>query len=232
MKRVMEARPSPAMVVALIALFVALGGSAAALTGSNTVQSDDLGPGAQVKAPDVADNAVNGADVLNNSLAGADINNLTGADVTDNSLTGADVNESTLSGGNAATVGGARVCDGVVGLSVGQTAEVCSAGPLSLTASCSAGADTTFAALTLDNTGADHAFWAASTSNGIEDADWNDADPSIQFVAIATNTSDIERASFSAGTQGGSQLAGEAAARARHIAPGIGTCHFSLGVIS
>jgi hypothetical protein len=61
------------MVVALLALFVALGGSAAALSGSNTVQSDDLGPGAQVKAPDVAANAVNGGDVVNNSLTGADV---------------------------------------------------------------------------------------------------------------------------------------------------------------
>jgi hypothetical protein len=72
--KVMKMRPSPAMVVALIALFVALGGSAAALSGSNTVQSDDLGPGAQVKAPDVADNAVNGADVLNGSLTLSDLN--------------------------------------------------------------------------------------------------------------------------------------------------------------
>jgi hypothetical protein len=62
------------MIVALIALFVALGGSAAALSGSDTVQSDDLGPGAQVKAPDVADNAVNGADVVNGSLGLADLN--------------------------------------------------------------------------------------------------------------------------------------------------------------
>ena len=49
-------RPSHATVVAYVALFVALGGgtTAVALNGSNTVQSDDLGPGAQVKAPDVA----------------------------------------------------------------------------------------------------------------------------------------------------------------------------------
>ena len=73
-------RPSPAMVVALIALFVALGGSAAALSGSNTVQTDDLGPGSQVTAPDVAANAVNGQDVVDNSL--------TGADVLESSLTG------------------------------------------------------------------------------------------------------------------------------------------------
>ena len=59
-----------ANVVSVIALFVALGGgtTAVALSGSNTVQSDDLGPGSQVTAPDVASNAVNGSDVLNGSL--------------------------------------------------------------------------------------------------------------------------------------------------------------------
>src|SRR3954463_12937227 len=67
-------RPSAAMVVACIALFVALGGGAYALSGSNTVQSDDLGPGAQVKAPDVAANAVNGSNVVDNSVTGADVN--------------------------------------------------------------------------------------------------------------------------------------------------------------
>jgi hypothetical protein len=53
---------------------VALSGTAAGLAGSDTVQSDDLGPGAQVKAPDVADNAVDGADVVNGSLGLADLN--------------------------------------------------------------------------------------------------------------------------------------------------------------
>src|SRR5687768_15312721 len=70
----MKARPSPAMVVALIALFVSLSGTATALSGSTTVQSDDLGPGSQGTAPDVADNAVNGSDVVDNSLTGSDVN--------------------------------------------------------------------------------------------------------------------------------------------------------------
>jgi len=69
-----KTRPSPAMVVALTALFVALCGTASALPGSDTVQSDDLGPGAQVTAPDVAANAVNGSDVVDNSVTGADVN--------------------------------------------------------------------------------------------------------------------------------------------------------------
>ena len=70
-------RPSPAMIVACIALFVALGGTAVALNGSNTVQSDDIGPGAQVKAPDVAANAVNGAKIVDNSVTGRDVNEST-----------------------------------------------------------------------------------------------------------------------------------------------------------
>jgi hypothetical protein len=63
-----------ANVMATIAVFLVLsGGTAVALSGSNTVQSDDLGPGAQVKAPDVAANAVNGSDIVDNSITGADI---------------------------------------------------------------------------------------------------------------------------------------------------------------
>jgi hypothetical protein len=68
-----------ANVMATLAVFLVLGGgSAVALNGQNTVQSDDLGPGAQVKQADVADDAVNSADVVNQSLTGADIKNRSG----------------------------------------------------------------------------------------------------------------------------------------------------------
>jgi hypothetical protein len=63
-----------ANVISTLCLFLLLsGGTAVALSGSNSVQSDDLGPGSQVTAPDVATNAVNGSDVVNGSIAGADI---------------------------------------------------------------------------------------------------------------------------------------------------------------
>jgi hypothetical protein len=61
------------VMVTILAFLVLSGGTAVALSGSNTVQSDDLGPGAQVQAADVAANAVNGQDVADNSLGGADI---------------------------------------------------------------------------------------------------------------------------------------------------------------
>ena len=77
-----------ANVVSTLCLFLLLGGgTAVALNGSNTVQSDDLGPGAQVKAPDVAANAVNSADVANNSLTGADIADRSGVDTCEKPLT-------------------------------------------------------------------------------------------------------------------------------------------------
>jgi len=63
-----------ANVMATLAVFLVLsGGSAIALSGHNTVQSDDIGPGAQVKAADVAANAIDGVNVVENSLTGADV---------------------------------------------------------------------------------------------------------------------------------------------------------------
>jgi hypothetical protein len=113
-------RPSHATVVAYLALFVALGGtSALALSGSNTVFSDDIandnfnspteGQGGLVASDlragsvggsEVADSSLTGTDVFNNTISGADITNgsLSGADVFDNTIGGADVTNNSLSG--------------------------------------------------------------------------------------------------------------------------------------
>jgi hypothetical protein len=61
------------VMVTLLAFIVLTGGTAVALGGSNTVQSDDLGPGAQVKKPDIAADAVGTNKVINDSLTGTDI---------------------------------------------------------------------------------------------------------------------------------------------------------------
>lgn len=65
--------PSPAMVVAIIALIAALTGSAYAALGKNTVGSRQLKRKA-VSTGKIANNAVNGQKVANGSLSGADIN--------------------------------------------------------------------------------------------------------------------------------------------------------------
>lgn len=67
-------KPSPAMVVACISLFVALGGTSfAAMTlARNSVLSKHIKNG-QIKRADLAANAVTGAKVANNALTGADV---------------------------------------------------------------------------------------------------------------------------------------------------------------
>jgi hypothetical protein len=62
-----------ANVVASLALFLALtGGTAVALSGTNTVFSDDIVDG-QVKKPDIADGSVGSGKLIDGSIASADI---------------------------------------------------------------------------------------------------------------------------------------------------------------
>jgi hypothetical protein len=112
MDRIMRARPSASMAVALIALFVSLSGVALATHpgGQNTINSADIIDG-QVKEPDVGQAAVASNEVKNDSILPGDVapnsltsgriadGSLTGADVANNSLKGADVDEDTLVGG-------------------------------------------------------------------------------------------------------------------------------------
>jgi hypothetical protein len=65
-------RPSPAMIVACIALIVALGGTAWAIA-ANSVGTTELKNGAVTK-PKLAANAVGTGKVIDNSLTGADLN--------------------------------------------------------------------------------------------------------------------------------------------------------------
>jgi hypothetical protein len=99
--RLKSARPSPALVISLVALFVSIGGigyAATTITGKN-----------------VKNSSLTGKDVKNSSLTGSDIKNssLSGKDIKNNSLTGSDVLESKLgkvpTAGAADTAGSARI---------------------------------------------------------------------------------------------------------------------------
>jgi hypothetical protein len=100
-------QPTPAFVLALIALLVAMSGTAVAVTAlaPNSVKSKHIVNG-QVKVKDLAADSVRGPKVQDASLTGADVADasLAGEDVQDDSLSGADVNESTLQGVMASSV--------------------------------------------------------------------------------------------------------------------------------
>jgi hypothetical protein len=85
--------PSPAMAVALLALFVALGGSSYAALKVNSRQ--------------IADNSVRSRDLRNNEVRSADVRN--------NSLTGADVNEARLGTVRSATTANSASTAGAAG---------------------------------------------------------------------------------------------------------------------
>jgi hypothetical protein len=97
-------RPSPAMVVAVVALIAALSGTAYAALGKNSVGSRQLKAKA-VTAGKIANNAVTSAKVAKGSLTGVDINV--------NALGTVPTAASATSAGNAGTVGGhAAACPG------------------------------------------------------------------------------------------------------------------------
>ena len=90
MRKLRNRRPGHATVVAYLALFVALSGTAMAvdgpLAGQNTVGSEDI----------INSEGIQGIDVKNTTLAGAHVanNSLPGADLTDNSVTSAKIADS------------------------------------------------------------------------------------------------------------------------------------------
>ncbi|HEX7299668.1 MAG TPA: hypothetical protein VF257_11720 [Solirubrobacteraceae bacterium] len=81
MGRLLRHRPSPAMVIALLALFVALGGSsyAAIKIGARNIKTGAVGSRAiannSIRSTDIRDGFVTGQDVRDNSLNNADIDN-------------------------------------------------------------------------------------------------------------------------------------------------------------
>jgi len=87
MRRRTRNMPSASMVVAFTALLLALGGTAVALPGSNTVTSGDIVRGG-VRSSDIKNNSVRSGDIRNSTIRGKDVRNGT--------LRGADINEGSL----------------------------------------------------------------------------------------------------------------------------------------
>jgi uncharacterized protein YjbI with pentapeptide repeats len=117
-------RPTPAFVLAIVALMVALGGSAvAAGRVPNSDKSKHIANG-QVKKQDLGANSVRGEKVLDGSITGLDLQDASvgGADVQDGSLEGADVKDGSLTGADVQddSLTGADIQEGTLGLMSNQ----------------------------------------------------------------------------------------------------------------
>jgi hypothetical protein len=160
-KSILRRRPSPALVIALIALFVSLSGVAYGVA-TGSIDSREL-KNNTIRSRDLRNNDIRTRDLRNNEVRGRDLRNSTvqGRDVALNTLTGDDVNESRLgkvptaanadsagtagtatSAGNAATVGGLAVRKFFAKQAPGTTAtEIFRGDTFIVRAGCLAGGD-------------------------------------------------------------------------------------------
>jgi hypothetical protein len=189
-------RPSPAMIVALIALFVSLSGVSYGVA-TGFIDSREI-KNNEVRSIDIRNNEVRTRDLRNNEVRGIDIRNSTvqGRDIALNTVTGEDVNEDTLQqvpsallADNATSADSADSADSVKTLkSIPRTVRnedapatvLVTHGPLTLSARCVPNATSTQAQLALTTTEDNTAAWSEDVNFPVLDA--GDGEQNIVFV--------------------------------------------------
>ena len=174
MQPLLRRRPSPALVISLIALFVSLSGVSYGVA-TGFIDSREI-KNNEIRSLDIRNNEVRTRDLRNNEIRGIDIRNSTiqGRDIGLNQVTGEDVKEDTLqkvpsalladtatSATSAQTAASADAVGGVSFRKFSYSAEqgsgfgeVLSVAGLTLTASCKAGPTIELRATTsVDNSG-------------------------------------------------------------------------------
>jgi hypothetical protein len=188
LKHLSRLRPTPALVIAVIALFVSLGGvSYGVATGfidSREIRNNTVG------SADLRNNAIRTKDLRNNEVRGLDIRNSTiqGRDVALATITGEDVKESTLtqvpSAARAATSGSVdalRVIGTKVVAQGGAPVTLAQYGPLTVTGACPPDASGPRAEVRVQSTE------AASSADG-EEASFGTLGAAAQAVAAVAST--------------------------------------------
>jgi hypothetical protein len=193
-KSLLRRRPSPAMIVALVALFVSLSGVSYGVA-TGFIDSREI-KNNEVRSIDIRNNEVRTRDLRNNEVRGIDIRNSTvqGRDIQLNTVTGDDVKEDTLqkvpSALLADTATRASSADSVAGLALvdktvaegGAPAVLATHGPLTLSGRCAAGSIPEATVSTTEN----NASAAAEGSTGVTATSDNDIDSVDGPVQIAS----------------------------------------------
>jgi len=203
MSRILRRRPSPSMIVAMVALSVALAGTATALPGRARVKKDDISRAA-VRSVHIKSRAVQSKHIKSRAVTRSKIAKraVSSSEVGQDALTGANIVESSLStvasatnATNAATVNG-RTVEKMSFLVPGGTGPttVLSLNGLTLVATCAAGpglsvvANTSFGGALIHSGGI-----GTSAVNGYyaEDNSFNPGD-SFDVLTAPTGGSDVQ----------------------------------------
>ena len=192
MKSILSRRPSPALVISMIALFVSLSGvSYGVATGfidSREVKNNEI------RSLDIRNNEIRTRDLRNNEVRGIDIRNSTvqGRDIGLNAVTGEDVKEDTL--GKVPSATSADAAGSVSSLTIiprttvpesasGTPVTLATHGPLTATAACESGAAGATAATLFVQTTEDSS--AAGAVPGSIEPDLDAAEPPFQIDVLS-----------------------------------------------
>ena len=242
MTRIRSFRPSPAMVVALVALSVALAGTASALPGHNRVKRDDIARNA-VQSSDIRKDAIRTRHIKKHQVTRSRIakRSIDSALVADDSLTGADVLESSL-----AKVPDADKLDGkdssqfVSGtklapftLAGGETKEIYKVGSLTLTASCTISPGGDSALVLISTTQDNSAFQGESLANSDLDTTDSEGERSFLLASAASGTPAFARVPEGfALAPDGSVINGASLYAGVNVLGGVGRCLFGGNIVS
>ncbi|HYP48129.1 MAG TPA: hypothetical protein VEQ61_05780 [Thermoleophilaceae bacterium] len=244
MLRALKRRPSPAMAVALVALFLSLtGASYGVATGfidsreilDNQVRSRDLRNN-DVRTQDLRNNEVRGVDIRNSTIQGRDValNTLGSEDIAESKLrkvpeaTKADSAGSALTAATAGTAGNAATVSTVKTIPLTTVAEgaavtLATHGPLTLTARCDPDLGD------VADTRGRVAFSSTepnSTSTDEPDLDPGESAPAVASLDQPGGEPDAVDAEVSAFAPSGTALSGVLSAWSDASAGASGTCRF------
>jgi hypothetical protein len=187
-------RPSPALVIALIALFVSLSGVSYGVA-TGFIDSREI-KNNEVRSLDIRNNEVRTRDLRNNEIRGIDIRNSTvqSRDIALNAVTGEDVKEDTLqkvpsalqadsanTATTATTAGGVSTLK-VIGLTTvaegAPDVTLATHGPLTLTGECASGTEARLSVSTSENN-------SAAGGTGAQSPDLDVTDGAFQIAELA-----------------------------------------------
>jgi hypothetical protein len=203
-KSILRRRPSPALVISMIALFVSLSGVSYGVA-TGFIDSREI-KNNEVRSIDIRNNQVRTRDLRNNEVRGIDIRNSTvqGRDIALNTVTGEDVKEDTLqkvpsalladSATSATTAGSVATLKIIPPTTVAEGAQpvaLATHGPLTLSGECAAGDIPSLTVSTTENDSAAtgtstqvHPATPVYTAEGFQDADLDTGDSPFRIAEL------------------------------------------------
>jgi hypothetical protein len=228
-KSILRRRPSPALVISMIALFVSLSGVSYGVA-TGFIDSREI-KNNEIRSLDIRNNQVRTRDLRNNEVRGIDIRNSTvqGRDIALNTVTGEDVKEDTLgkvpsatSADSATTANGVSTLKIIPQITIAEGAApvtLATHGPLTLTGRCDPNGAATEARLAVSTTENN----SAAGGESLVVADLDAGDPPF-VISIVSSLQELALSKAFASAPSGKSFTGLIAMYAD--ATGAGSCKF------